>query len=280
MVCCSACVANGLNGEGHSKSSVNCPLKKDEHENLYQNFRTYVKENHVTSLDTKEEIQVVASHFDISPNKVSGLWKELYNRDKPYFLNMEIPDDDFNDLFQASLKECEECGSIKCYAKENLMKVWKGRQLCSPCWSQYEPLRQELWAGVETFLRESGIDECTICREPYACRYGFHFDHLNMFDKNESISSMINKGYDISEIIEEIKLCQLVCSGCHSFITKCEGLMVFKRIKMELTRNLNENKITEEEYNKEMAGYSEIYAVKMKSVYERFRLLFDKQNKK
>ena len=39
-------------------------------------------------------------------------------------------------------------------------------------------------------------------------------------------------------------------------------------------------KITEEEYNKEMAGYSEIYAIKMKSVYERFRALFDNQNKK
>lgn len=43
------------------------------------------------------------------------------------------------------------------------------------------------------------------------------FDHCK--GKNKGISSMVSQGYKIDLILEEIKLCQIVCACCHRIRT-------------------------------------------------------------
>jgi len=43
----------------------------------------------------------------------------------------------------------------------------------------------------------------------------FHYDHIDMFDKTDSICKMIKDGTDMTAIYEEINKCQLLCISCH-----------------------------------------------------------------
>ena len=49
-----------------------------------------------------------------------------------------------------------------------------------------------------------------------------HFDHINMFEKRDSISTMIYTGCSKEEIIAEINKCQLLCIHCHNKVTFME----------------------------------------------------------
>ena len=89
-----------------------------------------------------------------------------------------------------------------------------------------------------------------------------------MFDKNDSICCMVDRGDDMKDIFSEIDKCQILCLACHHIVTSIEQKSGFTRIKSSLTRKYNNEEITEEQYSGEKKKYQGIYEFKMKSIYE------------
>ena len=119
--------------------------------------------------------------------------------------------------------------------------------------------------------------KCCICyKEKKSKGERFNYDHLNMFDKNDSICYMVNCGRCIDDIYMEIDLCHILCVPCHHIITEIENKMGFTRIKTNLTKRLNNGMITEEEYKIEREKFQDLYKSKMEMVYEDIRYELNK----
>ena len=55
---------------------------------------------------------------------------------------------------------------------------------------------------------------CAICRYN-KCGAALEFHHVDKEEKTDSISAMINRDKSMSEILEEIKKCIILCANCH-----------------------------------------------------------------
>jgi len=88
-----------------------------------------------------------------------------------------------------------------------------------------------------------------------------HFDHINMFEKGDSVSTMSYRGCSKEEIMAELNKCQLLCLTCHDKVTSMErkyGFMRRKRLFNKILRtgcNVEEMRITlQTEYMARMEG--------------------------
>ena len=118
---------------------------------------------------------------------------------------------------------------------------------------------------------------CGCCKSPRKNRTErYHYDHLSMFDKSDSICSMIMRGDDIQLIYEEEAKCTLICIQCHDIITKIEHLYVFTRAKTALTIKLNNEKITPEEHKLQTQKWNKIYCEKMHHIYDKVGRMVNK----
>ena len=160
--------------------------------------------------------------------------------------------------------ECFECSKILYDIQKKTNQLWKGTTLCDNCWCKHYEERELLWNKI----REYKPILCCICnvsRDDIHER--FHYDHLNMFEKGDSICSMVHCGESIDNIYKEIDLCQIVCLPCHHLITDIENKIGFTRIKTSLTKKLNNDEIDEEEYKNQVKHYQIIYKMKMEGIY-------------
>lgn len=113
--------------------------------------------------------------------------------------------------------------------------TWKDNEYCSECYSIIAT--SENTANWELFIKtikDRGVNACTFCSKPYEFipfTNRFHFDHIDMFDKTESIYTMLKRGDSIEKVLEEFDKCQLVCSSCHTAITEIERKFGFMRVK-------------------------------------------------
>ena len=167
-------------------------------------------------------------------------------------------------------KKCNECKKNIVCIQTNTHRIWKGNDICDTCWSKYEDYRKLIWEKITAYKTV----QCEICysiQTHMSERY--HYDHLNMFNKGNSICSMVNECVNIEEIYSEIDKCQILCLSCHHIVTDIEHKLGFTRIKQTLTRKLNQSEITEEEYNKQTRYYHNIYEEKMKFIYKELKLL-------
>ena len=152
-----------------------------------------------------------------------------------------------------------------------MYRQWKGEIYCDKCWYAYENEREVLWKTINTYKDFT----CCMCYYTKSCDADrFHFDHLNMFDKGNSISSMINEGVCINDILAEIDKCQIVCISCHAIITDIEQKLGFIRIKQNLTRMKNNGELSNDAYTENIIKYQSIYEEKMKSVYMEIKHLW------
>tara|TARA_B110000285_G_C15061140_1_gene582452 strand:+ start:68 stop:373 length:306 start_codon:yes stop_codon:yes gene_type:complete len=95
-----------------------------------------------------------------------------------------------------------------------------------------------------------------------------------MFDKNDSVCCMVDRGDDLNDIFSEIDKCQILCVPCHHIVTDIEHKIGFTRIKSNLTKDFNNEKISIEKYSIEKIKYQEIYEIKMKSIYEQLKDIY------
>jgi len=149
------------------------------------------------------------------------------------------------DCYYKRLDNCSVCGCAIKYIYK-----WKGSVVCGPC---YITVHEKLSDDVNEYIRHRGLTKCSFCDKERRRIYGFHLDHLNMFDKNESVISMISRGDAIDDIKAEVDKCQLLCVDCHMLVTGAERDCKFIQAK---SKKINER---------------ELYDAVMPTIYEKIR---------
>jgi hypothetical protein len=147
-----------------------------------------------------------------------------------------------NDCFFKKNTHCGICGNYLKY-----IYSWKDKVVCGIC---FITEKEKLSDAANDYIREKGMVSCSFCGKERDRVYGFHLDHINMFDKYCSIIDMIKGKKDIDLIKEEIDKCQLLCVDCHALVTGAENMCKFTQAKRK--------KIDERELYAEVM--SEVYA--------------------
>jgi hypothetical protein len=116
---------------------------------------------------------------------------------------------------------------------------WKDQEYCEECHAAlFAACIAERWVSVEAYARQKGMDRCNLCQKqaPLSAT-GFHYDHIDMFEKEGSICRMVKDGDDLHAIYEEIDRCQRLCTSCHRMVTKIEHACGLVRMKREMKKN-------------------------------------------
>ena len=245
---------------GHDKSSDKCLYNVELDNKNREKIRQFI----LTRPDADEVEEKLAEELGIS----IGKYKSLYN-DIPLdeiLTTQDITEEDIIQSLTRSSYECKLCNK-KQYNSHVSGREWKEhKHICDICWVDFDKERESIWNEI---TKKQNCNICNIAKIHSTQR--FHYDHINMFDKSDTIYCMVNKGCEFSLIKEEIDKCQLVCISCHSMITKFENKFIFTKIKSKLTRQIRKKQITEEEYNMECIKYNKIYEDKMAKIYSMIR---------
>ena len=265
-------VCDILTHEGQCKVCL-VAKKEEQTTTLHETIKQELRSTALGSCIEKQELmRVVATKFDISETKCRELYNEI-----PIDVWVNIPIDYNAIVVPNHVTRCDECGKKIPKMKDGKMHVWKENYVCDSCWSNHRTERHDLWNAIrEKYGNDKACAVCSMIKEKDDVR--FHFDHLNMFDKNNSVSTMVMEGCTIDEIWDEIKKCQFICLSCHDIITEIENRLPFTQVKRNLTRDLNECEITVEHYENEIEKWKHIYADKMKDVYSELRQAIIKAN--
>lgn len=255
-------VCKNCNELGHNTTSVNCKLIIDKNDKLRQKIKNYIlSKNCLEDKPIEEHCLELSILLNITHNLCKSLYSEIpLNEllDRQMDINIYL-----TSIHQLS-KKCNECNKKIVYIQTNTHRIWKGNDICDTCWCKYEDCRKLIWDKIKAYK----IVQCEICRSiqtHHSERY--QYDHVNMFNKGNSICSMVNEGVTIAEIYSEIDKCHILCLSCHHIVTDIERKLSFTRIKQTLTKKLNQSEISEEEYNKQMQYYDKIYEEKMTFIY-------------
>jgi len=238
---------------GHNKNSKRCLINIEIDNKNIKKIKKYILLNE--SCDYEK--------IGVSINK----YNELYNSICVYDLlkNQEIKEVNIDEILNNSKYNCSLC-NVEQYNKNISSKEWKEhKNICDLCWCNYEEERNVLWEKIQDYIKNINCNICGI--EKKYIKQRFHFDHLNMFNKTDSIYDMVNKGKDIESIKDELNKCHLLCISCHSVITNIENNLLFVRIKKKINNELKNQEITEEEYQLKYNEYNIIYKEKMNKVY-------------
>jgi hypothetical protein len=113
------------------------------------------------------------------------------------------------------------------------IKTWKGKKICINCHKQCRKtdIPHELTEYVRSVYRKG----CSFCDTKVG---RFHLDHINMFNKVNSVYTMMMNGTSSADIIKEIDKCQLLCINCHGLVTKFESKRGFITKKKELNKKI------------------------------------------
>lgn len=117
------------------------------------------------------------------------------------------------------------------------------------------PLPPAIKHEFPEWLTELYKNPCTFCG---IIAENMHFDHINMFEKTESVSALAYRGCSKEEILAEIGKCQLLCVSCHQKVTNKEHNLGFIRTKRILNTSIRRGDDVEELRNKLKQKYSDI----------------------
>lgn len=79
--------------------------------------------------------------------------------------------------------------------------------------------RAEKWSLVQSIKMQRGCADCGYNRNGVALQ----FDHMDGFDKKNTVSNLIRSDYGWETIMAEIDKCEVVCANCHAIRTKERG---------------------------------------------------------
>jgi RNase P subunit RPR2 len=261
-------VCKNCNELGHGITSIFCKINIDKNNKLKQKIKNYILSQDCLEDKNIEDYCVELSVLlDITPNLCKSLYNEIPLNE---LLNRQMNIHKYLTNINHLSKKCNECKKNIVCIQTNTHRIWKGNDICDTCWSKYEDYRKSIWEKIKAYK----TIQCEICgsiQKHISERY--HYDHLNMFNKGNSICSMVNECVNIEEIYSEIDKCQILCLSCHHIVTDIEHKLGFTRIKQTLTRELNQSELTEEEYNKQTQYYQNIYEEKIKFIYKELKLL-------
>jgi len=223
-------VCKNFNELGHTVTSTECKLNIEKNKKLRDKIKKYILSQNCLEDKTTEEYCVELSVvLDITPNHCRLLYNEIPLDD---LLDRKI---DFTQYLVKEIKKCYECDTDLLIIQINTHRIWKNTDICDSCWCKYSQERKIIWEQIKKYKQV----QCVICSNVQKYKEErFHYDHLNMFDKNKSVCTMVNEGINIEEIYDEIYKCQIVCLQCHHMVTDIEHKLGFTRIKQSLTYNI------------------------------------------
>lgn len=262
-------VCKNCNELGHNTTSIDCKLIIDKKNKLKQKIKNYIlSQDCLEDKNIEDYCDELSVLLDITPNLCKSLYNEIPLNE---LLNRQMNINKYLTKINQLSKNCNECKKNIVCIQTNTHRIWKGNDICDTCWANYEDCRKLIWEKIKAYK----TIECEICRsiQTHTIAERYHYDHLNMFNKGNSICSMVNECVNIEEIYSEIDKCQILCLSCHHIVTDIEHKLGFTRIKQTLTRKLNQSEMTEEEYNKQTQYYQNIYEEKMKFIYNELKLL-------
>lgn len=247
---------------GHGISSLSCKLVVDKTKKHTQKMKTYfLSQNCLDGKPIEEHLVELSGLLGITFNSCKTLYASIPPSE---LLDRRLDMDAYIENIRQSSKSCNECGENMICIQKNTNHVWKGDDLCDACWSNHGEERALLWEQIAQYKPT----ECVICGRKKA---HYHYDHLNMFVKSDSVCSMVADGVSIEDICAEIDKCQIVCVPCHHIVTDIEHKLGFTRMKQSLTRGLNQGDITEEEHGAQTALCQKAYEDKMRDIYEELK---------
>lgn len=251
---------------GHGITSTVCKINIEKHTKLKEKIKSYIlSKNCLTNKTIDDYCNELSIILNITPNLCKSLYNEI-----PFIelLKRESNIADYMEHIKTLTSTCDDCNKLLLCLHEYTNRRWRDKDICDTCWFKYTEERNTSWESIKLYKPV----RCVICntRQTNICER-FHYDHLNMFDKKNSICSMVNEGLCIEEIYAEIDKCQILCLTCHHTVTDIENKLGFTRIKQHLTRSVNHGDITEREYAEQTNQYQTLYEVKMKDIYEEIR---------
>jgi hypothetical protein len=194
--------------------------------------------NIIKEIENKNIVEV-----EIDSCELPDYSKDIYEKHMKT-LNINLSEEEIIDIIKKSIKLCK-CGNK--FIQNNK------RNICHKyVYESYSLLSIKL---NEYCLKEH-LTSCAFCNRPKSNTLRFHFDHINMFDKKDSICIMMMNKEPIEDIIKEINKCQLLCIDCHSIVTKFEWIYGFIQIKKDINK-----------YGCKIDNIKEIYETKMDTVY-------------
>ncbi len=251
---------------GHSnKIQLVCPIKINEDKRKREHIKKCIMNiDSLGDYNIEEVFEKIAKTLEISLNSCKSLYSEI-PAEELLDRNMDIKE------YIRNIHKCccFDCGNVIMEFSKN--RIWRDNIVCDYCWDSHRGERELMWNDISEYKKQ----ECYICRKIKRCHSDrFNYDHLNMFDKSESICCMVDRGDNMKDIFSEIDKCQILCVPCHHIVTSIEQKTGFTRIKSNLTKKYNNKELTDDEYIIQKVKYQEIYEKKMKSIYEEIKKVY------
>jgi len=210
---------------GHGITSILCKINIDKNNKLKNKIKEHILSKDLLTENNFEELRELSKELNISFHLCQKLYYEIPWKE---FIDRKINIDNYLDNLKKLEMNCFECNKIILNIESGIWKsyTWKGNKICDNCYSQYENEREIL---REKIILYKPI-QCNFCKriKEQKCER-FHYDHLNMFEKDNSICSMICDGLPIEEIYREIDKCQILCLSCHYKVTNIEMMFGFQK---------------------------------------------------
>ena len=238
---------------GHKKNSPSCPLKEvapepePAQEPIVVRWSKEMEQRLVEFVDNsgiEPKWEEIALEFDKTEEACKNRYRSLISAEEELASKLNrVKDDEIMSILLKHQSKCEECSRILYCA----LREWRGVMKCEKCYSQHSQEIDEIWKKIDEYGVEMQRNFCVFCNIPKSRDSTFHFDHINMFNKGDSICLMVKRGDSIEKIKEEIGKCQLVCESCHHLITLMENTYGFTRLKSKITKDFKKDLISESE---------------------------------
>ena len=243
---------------GHGISSTYCKVNILKKETLKQKVKDYFLLQ--DGSNDPAHFEIVSNQLDISLNQCKEMYAEI-----PWLDLLRRPNRIYSIVEQLTFTKCDECNKPKCTIQLSALRTWKEKQICDKCFTDTFAEREKVWELISNYK----LLQCSFCNIKKESKdERFHYDHINMFDKEESICTMIAEGIPIEKIYQEIDKCQILCISCHTIVTHIERVFGFTNQKCILNRKLNHNEISKDEYEIQLQHYQTIYAEIMQPIYK------------
>jgi hypothetical protein len=247
----------------------NISLKSNNH--WADDEKDYVV-NNIQRNPFKINIEEMTTHLKRSEASIKKMYSEIVSAED--HLNcclLNLDEEDIVTLVNEIKHICVKCNK-KIYSTPC---QWKELEYCDECYYElYNDIVLYRWNCVRDYSIKTNKNKCNICYKKAnfdnSIISKFHYDHIDMFDKEESICKMVRNNTDLDDIYKEIDKCQLLCVSCHTVVTKVEILCGFNRVKRQITKEYNESN---DKDNKDilMKKYSKIYNEFMTGAYKLIR---------
>lgn len=266
---------------GHTKSSPRCPLKGKEpaerpEKEINPCHWNKDQEDKLKQLVIEQPIlidwEIISQIMNRSANTCESKYNSITTPEESIHINLnKLNSEVIHDIILNEAKYCGECNIIFFdHGSE-----WKEETLCQKCYLQHKDEINDMWRRIKK------NNFCKICKKEEDNGINMHYDHINMFDKANSVCKLVQNGSSYETIIDEISKCQILCKSCHALVTRFERIIKFQRAKGAFTREKNKIGTDEETMSKEELDeinnkYIQLYNSTMEPIYKQLQELLPK----